>query len=403
VPSVDDSCARSPVLAALSEAVLAVTSQRSVEAILQTVVDVSRRLMDARYAALGVPDDEGSFARFVTSGVTDAQWRAIGPVPRQHGLLGAMLRRSRPYRVDDIRAMPDFWGWPAAHPTLVSVLGVPILEPGGLQQSDNQPDGQPDGVVLGAIWLANKGGGGPFTAADEHLITLLAAHVGSALANARLYERSRELTVVEERTRMARELHDAVAQKLFSLRLTADAAATLVDRAPGRAVAEVRRVRDLAGEVLAELRSVIFALRPAELEDAGLVATLGKHVEILDRVHDAALRWTADSVPPLPAEAEDVVFRVAQEALRNALQHSGAGRVEVSLRVARSDGLDLVLEVADDGRGFDVPAALRGSRRLGLASMRERAASVGGQATITSAPGAGATVRLALPLAGGHG
>jgi signal transduction histidine kinase len=392
---VDDACARSPVLAAVSEAVLAVTSQRSVESILQTVVDVSCRLVDARYAALGVPDDEGSFARFVTSGVTDAQWRAIGPVPRQHGLLGAMLRRSRPYRVDDIRAMPDFWGWPAAHPTLVSVLGVPIIEPGGLSH--------PDGAVLGAVWLANKAGGGSFTAADEHLITLLAAHAGSALANARLYERSRELTVVEERTRMARELHDAVAQKLFSLRLTADAAATLVDRAPDRAVAEVRRVRDLAGEALAELRSVIFALRPAELEDAGLAATLGKHVEILDRVHEAALRWAADSVPPLPAEVEDVVFRVAQEALRNALQHSGAPRVDVSLRGARSDGFDLVLEVADDGRGFDVPAAERGSRRLGLTSMRERAASVGGQFEIMSAPGAGTRVRLALPRAGAHG
>lgn len=374
---------RAPVLAALSEAVLAVTSQRSVEAILQTIVEVSRRLVDARYAALGVPDEESSFARFVTSGVTDAQWRAIGPLPRQHGLLGAMLRRSTPYRTDDIRADPSFWGWPAAHPTLVSFLGVPITE-----------SSSGEGAVLGAIWLANKAGGGPFTAADEHLITLLAAHAGIALTNARLYERSRELTVIEERTRIARELHDAVAQKLFSLRLTADAAATLVDRAPERAVAEVRRARDIAGEVLAELRSVIFALRPAELEDAGLVATLGKHVEILDRVHDASLRWSADCVPPLPGEVEDVVFRIAQEALHNALRHSGARQVDVSVRSA---GPELVLEVVDDGGGFDVSAVLRASRRLGLASMRERAASVGGRVDITSAPGAGTTVRLVLP------
>jgi signal transduction histidine kinase len=394
---VDDGCPRSPLLAALSEAVLAVTSQRSVEAILQTIVEVSRRLVNARYAALGVPDDEGSFARFVTSGVTDAQWRAIGPLPRQHGLLGAMLRRSTPYRVDDIRADPGFWGWPAAHPTLVSFLGVPITEPGS---GDGNGAGGGGGAVLGAIWLANKAGGGAFTSDDEHLITLLAAHAGIALTNARLYERSRELTVVEERTRIARELHDAVAQKLFSLRLTADAAATLVDRAPERAVAEVRRVRDIAGEVLAELRSVIFALRPAELEDAGLVATLGKHVEILNRVHDASLRWTAAGVPPLPGEVEDVVFRVAQEALHNALRHSGANHVDVSLRPA---GAELVLEVTDDGRGFDVPATLRGSRRLGLASMRERAASIGAELDLTSALGGGTTVRLAVPQGSGDG
>ena len=150
--------------------------------------------------------------------MADAQWKAIGPAPRGHGLLGVLLQRRTPYRTDDIRTDDRFEWWPAAHPVLTSFLGVPIVA---------------DDAVLGAIYVANKCDGASFTEDDEYLMTLLAAHAGIGLRHARLYERSRELTIIEERTRIARELHDAVAQKLFSLRLTAEAAATVATSGPG--------------------------------------------------------------------------------------------------------------------------------------------------------------------------
>ncbi|TDB88753.1 GAF domain-containing sensor histidine kinase [Actinomadura sp. 7K534] len=366
-------------LHAVSSAVLAVTRHLSVHEVLQVIVRAAAQLLDARYAALGVPDDEGSFAEFVVEGISDEEWERIGPMPRQHGMLAAMLQGDAPKRLDDIRKEPEFEGWPVAHPVLKDFLGVPIL------------DGED---VLGIVFLANKRSPGGFTANDEELLTLFAAHAAIAITNARLYEHNRELTVVAERNRMARELHDAVAQKLFSLRLTARTASTLAERDPARTVRELEQVERLAAEALNELRAVIFELRPADLAD-GLVPSLRKHVEVLDRAHEASVRIAADEAVVLPEEHEAVAFRITQEALYNALRHAGAQTVEV--RLATSDG-SAVLEVADDGSGFDTSDAAEPQNGLGLASMRDRAYSIGGGLTIDARPGKGTTVRLEVPL-----
>ncbi|WP_338071332.1 GAF domain-containing sensor histidine kinase [Actinomadura bangladeshensis] len=375
----DDGCRdQGATLHAVSSAVLAVTRHLSVHEVLQVIVRAAAQLLDARYAALGVPDDEGSFAEFVVAGVSDEEWERIGPLPRQHGMLAAMLKGDVPKRLGDIRREPEFEGWPVAHPVLKDFLGVPIR------------DGED---VLGIIFLANKQSPGGFTQDDEDLLTLFAAHAALAMTNARLYEHNRELTVVAERNRMARELHDAVAQKLFSLRLTARTAAALAERDAARTVRELAQVERLAAEALAELRAVIFELRPADLAD-GLVASLRKHVEVLDRAHEATVRLAADDAVVLPEEHEAVAFRITQEALYNALRHAQAGTVEVRLA---TDDARAVLEVADDGSGFDA-SDTENQGGLGLASMRDRAYSIGGELTIDAAPGRGTTVRLEVPL-----
>src|SRR3954468_8224576 len=115
---------------ALSDAVLAIAAEHAVEPVLQRLVDSARELAGARYAAIGVPDGEGGFAKFITSGMTDAQVEAIGPLPRTHGLLGAMRGSPPPYRAPNIQADPRFEGWPSAHPSMRSFLGVPILSHG---------------------------------------------------------------------------------------------------------------------------------------------------------------------------------------------------------------------------------------------------------------------------------
>jgi len=371
-------------LRAVSTAVLAVTAHLSVREVLQTIVTSARRLLDARYAALGIPDDSGSFAEFLADGISDEQWRAIGPLPRQHGLLGTMLRDPNPVRLADIRAHPDFGWWPADHPVLTDFVGMPIV------------DGD---RILGELFLANKVTPGGFTAEDEELLRLLAAHAAIALVNARLYERSRELSIVEERQRIARELHDAVTQKLFSLRLTADAAATLVALDPARAVDELGIVRRLAAEVADELRAIVVGLRPVDLAGDGLDVALRKQAELLDRVHGSAVRFSGGPVPRLTAAAEQAAYRIAQEALHNALRHGSPSTVEVTLDAS---GGTVRLEVADDGRGFDLgPAGAAG--RLGLASMRDRARAAGGRLELRSSPGAGTTVRLLLPVGGCDG
>lgn len=209
----------------MSAALLAMSRHLEVRDVLKTIVASARELLDAEYAALGVPDDHGGFAQFVVDGVSEEQWKAIGPLPRQHGILAAMLHDAKTERLADVREDPRFEGWPSAHPDMSDFLGLPIK------------DGE---ETIGALFLANKNcpkpqGGCGFTQDDEELLGILAQHAAIALTNARLYERSRELTIAEERSRIAHELHDAVSQKLFSLRLTAQAVATLMDRDPERA------------------------------------------------------------------------------------------------------------------------------------------------------------------------
>jgi signal transduction histidine kinase len=363
----------------VSEAVLAVTARLSVHEVLHTIVASARRLLGARYAALGLPGPDDTFGEFITDGISDEQSRAIGPLPRQHGLLGAMLHDRDPVRLADVRSHPRFGWWPAAHPVLTDFLGMPILH---------------GDEILGTLFLANKRTPGGFTAADEELLRLLAAHAAIALVNARLYECNRELSIVAERHRIARELHDAVTQKLFSLRLTADAAAMLVTRDAARAAAELDTVRRLAAEATEELRAIVVGLRPVDLAGDGLDTALRKQADLLDRVHVPAVRFAGGPVPRLPAVREEAAYRIAQEAMHNALRHAEPGRITIDVR--SGDG-SLVLEVTDDGRGFD---PLTPTGRFGLASMRERARAAGGRLEVLSRPGAGTTVRLVVPADG---
>jgi signal transduction histidine kinase len=366
-----------PTLRAVSDAVLAVAAELSVEEVLQRLVHSARELAGARYAALGLPDGAGGFRRFLTSGMSDDLVAALGPLPRQHGVLGAMLETAAPYRTRDLRDHPRFRGWwPAGHPDMRSFLGVPIVSPQG---------------VIGAFYLTEKIEAPDFTEEDEGLIGLLAAHAAIAIANARLYEETRELSIVAERNRLALDLHDAVTQKLFALVLSADAARTLLGRDPAAAREQVEKLQTQAQEALDELHTLVFELRPPDLEKDGLGVALRKHVEVLRRLdeREIGLEVTRD-VPPDAARDREVL-RIAQEALQNALRHANGDRIDV--RLEADDGR-LLLEIADDGVGFDPEEAALRSRRLGLTSMEERAARVGGILEIRSAPGAGTTVRL---------
>jgi signal transduction histidine kinase len=374
----------SPALKAVSDAVLAVASRLSVDEVLQQLVDCARELVEARYAALGIPDGAGGFRRFLVAGMGDELIAAMGPLPRTHGMLGAMLESEGAYRTDDIHRDPRFRGWwPRAHPDMRSFLGVPIVAPEG---------------VIGAFYLTEKETAPTFDAHDEELIELLASHAAIAITNARLYERSRELSILSERNRLALELHDVVSQKLFSLNLAAESAATLLDRGPEQARPQLERVRDLAREALAELRSLIFGLRPAELERDGLEGVLRKEVNMLQRVHGVTVTLDADgSSPPLEPACAGEILRIVEEALHNAVRHADARTVTVRLHGGEHA---LSVEVADDGVGFDPTDPDLRSRHLGLTSMEERARELGGRFAVSASPGRGTVVSLEVPVDG---
>jgi signal transduction histidine kinase len=369
-------------LRSVTDVLLAVAAEPSTGRRLHMLVDAARDQVAARYGAIGVPDGAGGFARFVTSGMSEEEIAAIGPLPRTHGLLAATLESPQAERMPDIRRDPRYAWWPSAHPVMTSFLGVPIVA---------------GGEIVGAFYLVNKDGGGEFSQDDEDAIALLAAHAAIAIQHAAAGERSRELSVVEERNRLARELHDSVSQTLWAAVATAEAATARLGADPAGAAAEVARVRELAGSALEQLRALVFELRPADVVADGLAGALQKHVDVLRQVHAAAaIRYTPPPEPLLRAGAKRQVLRIAQEALANAVRHAGAATIDV--RLADHDGV-LDLEVADDGAGFDPNApALRG-RHLGLTSMDERAALLDGTLEVRSQPGAGTTVSLRVPAA----
>ena len=368
-------------LAAVSDAVLGVAGgELSVEAVLERLVAAARELVGARYAALGVPDEEGTgFSRFIPAGMSDEQIDAIGPLPRAHGLLGTLLSSTAPLRLPDVAADPRFSWWPEAHPRMRSFLGVPIVV---------------RGEVIGAIYLADKEGAAGFDDNDERVTSLLAAHAGVALEHARLYETSRELSIAEERDRLARELHDDTVQTLFSLSLAAEVAAGLVRRDPDAAVAEIARIQELARAAVAELRAVVFDLRPAALATDGLVAAVRSRLDLLARSHGVATALDVTGDGPLDPAVEVTSFRIVQEALANAARHASATRIDVAIHLGPEA---VALSVVDDGLGFDPASPAIRARRLGLTSMRERAEAAGGSLEIESGPGAGTTVRAELP------
>ncbi len=371
----------SEALQAVTDAVLGLAGEPSLEPVLERLVHAVRDLVGARYAALGIPDEDGTgFDRFITSGMTDEQIEAIGPLPRTHGLLAAMLTDPEPYRTDDIRADPRFEWWPEAHPRMRSFLGVPLLFKGD---------------IVGAFYLTDKEGG--FDDADVELVRGLAAHAAVVIENARLFEASRARSITEERNRLARDLHDALTQRLFSLNLTLEAAAaTAASADPAPTLEAIQQARGLVDSALAELRTLIFELRPPALESDGLVGALHKHAALLSRAHAVPVTVTDARPPGAPAPSavgERELWRVAEEALSNALRHAEASEIRVTVE---GDG-DTVLSVADDGVGFDPDARSIAARRLGLVSMRERIEAAGGTFEIVSAPGHGTTVRASVP------
>jgi signal transduction histidine kinase len=237
---------------------------------------------------------------------------------------------------------------------------------------------------------------GAFSEEEVRLVIAFADLAVMALENARLFSRAEQAAVLEERQRLARELHDSVSQALYGIALGARTARTLLDRDPARAAEPLDYVLSLAEAGLAEMRALIFELRPESLEKEGLVAAISKAAASLRARHGLVVEmdFCCDE-PTLPIDQKEALYRVAQEAMNNIIKHAGASRVDLSL--ACNDN-SLHLEIRDNGIGFDANADYPG--HLGLHSMRERMAKLGGSLIIDSQPGAGAILKICVPMQG---
>jgi signal transduction histidine kinase len=203
-----------------------------------------------------------------------------------------------------------------------------------------------------------------------------------------------ELASSQERAHLARELHDSVTQALFSMTLVTRSVELLIDRDVAVAKDKLGSLRDLQREALAEMRALIFELRPGNLENDGLLPALRTHTAALQGRIGLPVVVTSELTDRLPLEVEEVLYRIAQEALHNVVKHAAARQVE--LAVDRR-GADVVLRIRDDGKGFD--AALVPDGHLGLTGMRARADKIGASYVVTSWPGEGTTIEVVVPPA----
>ena len=224
------------------------------------------------------------------------------------------------------------------------------------------------------------------------LALAIANQAAVALANAQLYEQAQELAALEERQRLARELHDSVSQALYGITLGTHTARTLLQRDPSKVAEPLDYVLSQAEAALIEMRALIFELRPESLETEGLVAAISRQVAALHARHEIVVSTELCDEPDLSLKAKEELYRVAQEALHNTVKHARAKKVNVCMRW-NNEGL--LLEVCDDGVGFDATGSFPG--HLGLHSMRERIARLGGTLQIESRPGRGTCIRAQLP------
>lgn len=231
-----------------------------------------------------------------------------------------------------------------------------------------------------------------FSAHHGELALAFADQAAVAIENARLYEQTQQFAANQERQRLARELHDSVSQALYGIALGARTARTLLDRDPTQVADPLDYVLQLAEAGLAEMRALIFALRPESLAQEGLVAAIEKQVASLRARHQLDVQTHLIAEPTVALAVKEVLYRIAQEALHNIVKHARASRVTVEL--IRTDDA-LAVAVTDNGQGFDTGDEFPG--HLGLKSMRERAMELGGLLHITSAPGQGTRVYAQMP------
>lgn len=368
----------------LIEAGLALVSELDLEAVLERIVELAVAITGARYGALGVlGETTPQIERFITQGVTDEERAAIGHLPEGKGILGLLIREARPMRIPEIGDDPRSAGFPPNHPRMHSFLGAPV---------------RALGQVYGNIYLTEKQGATEFTEDDEAALVVLATQAGVAIENARLYEESlhaqeelARLELLEERERIAKELHDGVIQALFAVGMGLQGTAAMANDAE-----IARRIEHATEEVdraIRDLRNYIFGLRPGILADRQLDQALQQlALEFQERTDVLTIVEVDPEVSAeLASRAADVV-QLAREALSNVGRHAEATSCRVSLRRS-ARGAEL--EIDDDGRGFDPAAPSSG---MGIANLQERAASLGGDLSITSVAGEGTTIRATLPL-----
>jgi signal transduction histidine kinase len=373
----------SDALRKLVDAVVTVGSDLDLSGMLYRLVVVATELVGAKYGALGVLDPSRTrLEDFITVGIDDHTHRLIGDLPEGKGVLGLLIVDAHPIRLPDIQRHPNSYGFPPHHPPMRSFLGVPI---------------RVRGEVFGNLYLTEKLEAPEFTEVDEELMVGLAGAAAVAIENARLHNRVQELAVVEDRERIARDLHDTVIQRLFATGLALQATARMARSDPKTTANRIEAAVDELDVTIKHIRSAIFALESSgatihELR-ARILETIDEVAEVLEFEPHVLLDGPIDTL--VPDDMGEELLATLREALSNARRHSQATSISVEVIVADR----LQLRVTDNGIGVHGEPRSGGH---GLRNMAARAQRFGGTLTLTPVATGGLVVDWIVPLRRGR-
>src|SRR5664279_2085975 len=360
----------------IAEAVVHAAEAGTLKQVFQRIAYVAQQLVRSRYAALGIPDEHGSMKYFEVVGMTPDQIRQIAHPPIGRGLLGVIMKEREILRLEHMRDDPRTGGFPANHPYMDRLLGVPV---------------QAGEHLFGILYLTDRLDDLPFTQEDQWLVESLAGYAALAITGAQLSEQRGRLTLLEERERVGMELHDGIIQSLYAIGMQLQ---LLKLSQPEVADELVKTTRSLDA-VIEDIRHYILNLKVENYEQQSLRVLL---LDVLARLHiPESLSVKVDAPnrqPPFAPPVVEAVCQIAYEKVSNIVRHAEATEAVITVTESTKQ---FQMVIQDNGRGFN-PGDSNEQAGLGLHNIVQRARIYGGEVTIESVPGSGTRMTLSLPL-----
>ena len=345
--------------------------------VLRRLASRAREVTRADYAAISTFDDEGKLTRFVYSGIDEELARRMGHPPVGRGLLGDLAQHETPIRLENLQMDARYTGWPEGHPDMGPFLGAPI---------------RAGGMTIGSLYMTRDNTRERFAAPDELAALMLALQAAVSLANALARDRSGRISLLEERVRIAQDLHDWTIQSLYALGLEADALASNASLPADLREALATRV-DHINDLIRGVREYITSLETeTPVSEPELSRDLAYALrQLVPAGIDIVFNISAPALQELSTREVEDLTSIAREAISNAVRHGKPTKIAVDLRQSSTD---TALTVQDNGSGFDAHTVRRG---LGSVTMGTRAERLGAELSVIGIPGMGTTVRTAVP------
>ena len=357
----------------LQRTTTALLQKLTLDEILEIVCLEAQRLTGATGSAVLLREEGQGWLRVVIS--TGKPLPAIERLPIDNSIAGLAVKQKKPWWTNEPTDHVQAY---LRNPNLKALLVIP------LETRD---------TIIGVLDVVNKPGG--FTDEDIHIMGLFAAQAAIAIENARLYEQAEKLAVIEERHRLARELHDSVTQLVFSATIHADVAyRSLISEERDAAIEYLQELRQIIREVMLNMRLLIFELHPPVLEREGLVVAIKTRLESVESRSGIKTELHVEGERRLPISVEQEVYRITQEALTNVVKHANAQKVKIWMKFSDQS---ICIDIEDDGVGFN-PLTVNQQIGFGLRSMQERVAHINGKITVDSSPGKGTKLMVKIPV-----